>query len=94
MIRRACSLLVRSVVENNRVSPRLATVFAFSAVALWQLVYGTLTAKWPPSFIWESEILLVLGLLGLGKLANTYKEVKVAEVTGVDSNANPPAGPQ
>lgn len=91
-ITRCARLLYGSFVVNEKVSPRLLTVFAFVAVALWQVVYGSLTATWPPSYVWDGEVLLIAGLLGLGKLAETYQKVKTVQAV-TESTPNAPGAP-
>lgn len=79
--------LYRSVTENDRLSPRLATVFAFVAAALALLWHGARTpavvlngviiTAWPPEYIWSGLCLIIAGLLGLGKVVDAYAKVKL-----------------
>ena len=74
-------LLLRSVTEGEKLSPRLLTVFAFvlaTLALLWrgaakqpEVVQGILISSWPPEYIWIGLLGLVAGLLGLGKVADT-----------------------
>lgn len=94
-------LLVRSITENDRISPRLLTVFVFvfAAVALLargafkqpQVVNGIVLSSWPPEYIWSGLLLLIAGLLGLGKVTEALvtrskiqadAQVATAELTG------------
>lgn len=79
---RLLRLVGRSVIENDRFSPRLLTVFAFVLAALLLLykgattlptvVGGVIISAWPPEYIWSGLILLIAGLLGLGKVVNAW----------------------
>lgn len=79
--------LYRSVTENDRLSPRLATVFAFVAAALALLWHGARTpavvlngviiTAWPPEYIWSGLCLIIAGLLGLGKVVDAFTKVKL-----------------
>lgn len=72
--------LYRSVTENERLSPRLATVFVFVAAAIMLLYHGATTppkveggiilSAWPPEYIWSGVCLIIAGLLGLGKASD------------------------
>ena len=74
-------LLLNSIVEKDRISPRLATVFAFvlaTLALLWrgaakqpEVVQGIIISSWPPEYIWIGLLGLIAGLLGLGKVADT-----------------------
>ena len=75
-------LLVRSVTEGEKLSPRLLTVFAFvlaTLALLWrgaakspEVVQGIIISSWPPEYIWLGLLGLIAGLLGLGKVADTF----------------------
>ena len=74
-------LLLRSVTEADKLSPRLLTVFAFvlaTLALLWrgaakrpEVISGILISSWPPEYIWLGLLGLIAGLLGLGKVADT-----------------------
>ena len=74
-------LLLRSVTEGEKLSPRLLTVFAFvlaTLALLWrgavsrpEVVQGIIISSWPPEYIWIGLLGLIAGLLGLGKVADT-----------------------
>ena len=74
-------LLLNSVVEAGKFSPRLLTVFAFVQAALallWrgaakrpEVIQGIIISSWPPEYIWYGLLGLIAGLLGLGKVADT-----------------------
>ena len=74
-------LLLRSVTESNKLSPRLLTVFAFvvaTLALLWrgaakapEVVQGIIISSWPPEYIWLGLLGLIGSLLGLGKVADT-----------------------
>lgn len=80
-------LIGRSVVEDDRLSPRLLTVFAFVLAALWLIYHGATTpakvengiilTAWPPEYIWSGLCLIIAGLLGLGKVVNAFTKVKM-----------------
>lgn len=109
-------LLVRSIMENDRISPRLLTVFAVVILTGYlevKIVRGLFLPA-PPS---EAHLLvavqiiianigLITLLLGLGKLTDAYKQIKLegpppapdtqintdqATVTGGPVNINPNA---
>ena len=74
-------LLLRSVTEGEKLSPRLLTVFAFvvaTLALLWrgaakrpEVIQGIIISSWPPEYIWLGLLGLIAGLLGLGKVADT-----------------------
>lgn len=74
-------LLLRSVLENGRFSPRLLTVFAFVVATLAllargaakppEVIQGIIISSWPPEYIWIGLLGLIGSLLGLGKVADT-----------------------
>lgn len=76
-----------SFTENERLSPRLVTVFAFSTAALGLLWRGAMVpprveggiiiTSWPPEYIWSGLCLLIAGLLGLGKVVDSWKTVRL-----------------
>ena len=75
-------LLLNSITEGGRLSPRLLTVFAFvvaTLALLWrgaskhpEVVQGIIISSWPPEYIWLGLLGLIAGLLGLGKVADTF----------------------
>lgn len=77
-------LLMRSVMENDRFSPRLLTTFSLVAAALallWRgattppkVINGILVTGWPPEYIWATLCALIAALLGLGTLAKIKLE--------------------
>lgn len=77
-------LLMRSVMEQDRFSPRLLTTFALVAAALlllWRgastpvrVINGILVTGWPPEYIWATLCALIAALLGLGTLAKIKLE--------------------
>ncbi|MCC3159667.1 hypothetical protein LJ737_20670 [Hymenobacter sp. 15J16-1T3B] len=77
-------LLLRSVMENERFSPRLLTTFSFVLAALlllWrgavvrpEVINGILVTGWPPEYIWATLCALIAALLGLGTLAKIKLE--------------------
>ena len=74
-------LMLRSVTEQEKLSPRLLTVLAFVAATialLWrgaakapEVVQGIIISSWPPEYIWLGLLGLIGSLLGLGKVADT-----------------------
>ena len=86
-MKRLLTGLLLSFTEGGRISPRLTTVFAFSAAALWLLyrgstvpatvVGGIVLSPWPPEYIWSGLCLLIAGLLGLGKVVDSWKTVRL-----------------
>ena len=94
-MKRALHLLARSFVENERLSPRLLTVFAFVGAALLLIWRGATTpahveggiilTAWPPEYIWSGLMLTIAGLLGLGKVVESWQRVKLE---------GPPEAPQ
>ena len=74
-------LLLRSVTEGEKLSPRLLTVLAFvvaTLALLWrgaakrpEVIQGIIISSWPPEYIWLGLLGLIAGLLGLGKVADT-----------------------
>lgn len=99
--------LYRSVTENDRLSPRLATVFAFVAAALALLWHGARTpavvlngviiTAWPPEYIWSGLCLIIAGLLGLGKVVDAFTKVKLegpppAPDTQINAESAPVSG--
>ncbi len=77
-------MLVLSVTEAGRFSPRLLTTFSFVLAALlllWrgavvkpQVINGILVTGWPPEYIWATLCALIAALLGLGTLAKIKLE--------------------
>lgn len=90
-------LLGRSFVEDERLSPRLLTVFAFVLAALWLLWRGAITppqvqggiilTAWPPEYIWNGLFLTIAGLLGLGKVVNAWQSKPAAPGTIVQAQS-------
>lgn len=91
-------LLLNSVVESGRFSPRLLTTFAVVSVTLYlelkaahakpEVVNGLQISPWPPEYVLLANLTLIGALLGLGKLADTYKTVqlnKPAATTTIES---------
>ena len=74
-------LMLRSVTEGEKLSPRLLTVFTFvtaTIILLWrgaakrpEVIQGIIISSWPPEYIWIGLLSLIAGLLGLGKVADT-----------------------
>ncbi len=77
-------LLMRSVMENERFSPRLLTTFGFTLSALGLLLKGALTKPallsgilvtgYPPEYIWAGLLAIIAALLGLGTLTKIKLE--------------------
>ena len=100
-------MLVRSITENDRFSPRLLTTFAFSGAALLMLRHGALTPPvvlngavvtgWPPEYIWNGLIFLVISLLLGGKAAEAFvsgTKIKAeAAVAAAEATGQQPGGP-
>ncbi|QNH60763.1 hypothetical protein [Hymenobacter sediminicola] len=69
-------LLVRSLTEDNRFSPRLLTTFAIVAVTVYlelrgahmqpEIVGGVLLTGYPPEYVLLANIGLIAALLGIG----------------------------
>jgi len=85
--KRLSELTLNSVVENNRFSPRLLTTFAVVGVTLYlelraahtapSVLNGVQVSTWPPEYVLIANLTLIGALLGLGKLADTYKTVQL-----------------
>ena len=100
-------LLLRSITEADKVSPRLATVFAFVLATLAllfrgaakrpEVVQGIIISSWPPEYIWIGLLGLIAGLLGLGKVADTLLSktqiVADAQVATANITGETPAAP-
>ena len=100
-------LLLRSVTEADKLSPRLLTVFAFVAATLallWrgaakrpEVIQGIIISSWPPEYIWLGLLGLIAGLLGLGKVADTFltrsQIAADAQVTTAGITGSAPAPP-
>jgi len=99
--------IYRSVTENERLSPRLATVFVFVAAAVGLLWHGATTparveggiilTAWPPEYIWSGVCLIIAGLLGLGKVTDALVtrskiQADAAVATAETTGQNPGAG--
>ena len=100
-------LLLRSVTEGQKLSPRLLTVFAFVAATLallWrgaakrpEVIQGIIISSWPPEYIWLGLLGLIAGLLGLGKVADTLltrSQISAdAQVATAEATGTAPAVP-
>ena len=100
-------LLLRSVTEGEKLSPRLLTVFAFvvaTLALLWrgaakrpEVISGIIISSWPPEYIWLGLLGLIAGLLGLGKVADTLltrSQISAdAQVAAAEATGTAPAVP-
>ncbi len=101
-------VLTRSIVENDRISPRLLTTFAFTGAALallWrgamkspEVINGIVISSWPPEYIWSGLLLLIAALLGLGKaveglVATSKIKADAAVATAIATGQAPGAAP-
>lgn len=100
-------LLLRSVTEGQKLSPRLLTTFAFTTAALallWrgaakqpEVIQGIILSSWPPEYIWLGLLGLITALLGLGKASDVLlaktQIIADAQVATASITGETPAAP-